>query len=71
MRIAILCFALGVWLLQRQAALPAGDAPALLAAVLAGLTFTAWRLRGPCRQRGLPLQQPDAEGEAQDGDPHG
>ncbi|MCC6879058.1 MAG: DNA internalization-related competence protein ComEC/Rec2 [Rhodocyclaceae bacterium] len=49
MRIAILCFALGVWLLQRQAALPAGDAPALLAAVLAGLTFTAWRLRGRWR----------------------
>ncbi|MBM3392288.1 MAG: DNA internalization-related competence protein ComEC/Rec2 [Betaproteobacteria bacterium] len=49
MRSAILCFALGVWLLQRQASLPAWHALALMLAVLAGLTFAAWRLRGRWR----------------------
>ena len=46
MRLSILCFALGVWLLQRQAELPEWRLPAALLAVLAGLTFSAWRLRG-------------------------
>lgn len=45
MRLAILCFALGVWFLQRQAELPGWAALAALAAVSAGLTFTGWRLR--------------------------
>lgn len=54
MRSAILCFAFGVWLLQQQAALPPWSALALAAAVLAGLTFLALRLRAPWR-RGIAL----------------
>lgn len=54
MRSAILCFAFGVWLLQQQAALPPWSALTLAAAVLAGLTFTALRLRAPWR-RGVVL----------------
>ena len=46
MRLSILCFALGVWCVQQQAALPDGHLLALLIAVSAGLTFAAWRVRG-------------------------
>ncbi len=52
MRLSILCFALGAWWLQQQAALPDGHALGALAAVLAGLTFAAWKARG--RWRLLP-----------------
>jgi competence protein ComEC len=45
MRLSILCFAFGVWLLQQQAELPAWHALALVLAVSAGLTFAAARLR--------------------------
>ncbi len=45
MRSPILCFALGVWTLQQQAALPAWDVLAALAAVSAGLTLAGWRWR--------------------------
>jgi competence protein ComEC len=47
---AILCFALGVGWLQRQAALPDWGLLAALLAVSAGLTFSAWRLRGRWRR---------------------
>jgi competence protein ComEC len=50
MRMAILCFALGVGWLQRQAALPGWGLLAALLAVSAGLTFSAWRLRGRWRR---------------------
>ena len=50
MRMAILCFALGVGWLQRQAALPDWGLLAALLAVSAGLTFSAWRLRGRWRR---------------------
>jgi len=53
MRSAILCFALGVWLLQRQASLPDWNVLAYLLAASAGLTLAAWRLRG--RWRWAPL----------------
>lgn len=49
MRLSILAFAAGVWFLQQQAALPGGAALAGLAAVLAGLTFAAWRAGGRWR----------------------
>jgi competence protein ComEC len=51
MRLSILCFALGVWFLQRQAELPAWPVLAALAAVAAGLTFTSRRMPG--RRRAL------------------
>jgi competence protein ComEC len=50
MRLAILCFALGVWFLQQQPVLPGWGALVALAAVSAGLTFTAWRGQGRRRQ---------------------
>ncbi|MEZ5614510.1 MAG: DNA internalization-related competence protein ComEC/Rec2 [Rhodocyclaceae bacterium] len=49
MRYAILCFALGVWILQRQAALPDWPVLAALAAVSAGLTLAARRAPGAWR----------------------
>ena len=51
MRLSILCFALGIWFLQRQAELPAWPVLAALAAVAAGLTFTSRRMPG--RRRAL------------------
>ena len=55
MRMGILCFALGVWLLQQQGALPAWDTLALQGAVLAGLTFAAWRPNRRARPRAAQL----------------
>jgi competence protein ComEC len=49
MRIAILCFALGVWFLQLQPALPDIGVLAALAAVAAGLTLAARRVPGRWR----------------------
>lgn len=50
MRMSIPAFAAGVWLLQLQAALPAWNALAALAAVSAGLTLAACRSRGSWRR---------------------
>ena len=51
MRLSILGFVLGVWFLQRQAALPDWRVLAALFAVSAGLTFTSRRMPG--RRRAL------------------
>ncbi|PWB44700.1 MAG: DNA internalization-related competence protein ComEC/Rec2 [Rhodocyclales bacterium] len=45
MRMSILAFAAGVWVLQQQAALPGWNVLAGLAAVSAGLTFAVLKLR--------------------------
>lgn len=50
MRLTILCFALGVGFLQQQPFLPGWGALAALAAVSAGLTFSAWIGQGRRRQ---------------------
>lgn len=50
MRMSILGFAAGVWLLQQQAGLPGWNVLAMLAAVSAGLTLAAWKARGGGRR---------------------
>ncbi len=50
MRIAIIAFVLGVWLLQQQPMLPSGRTLGLLAAVLSGLTFLCFRFSGRSRR---------------------
>ena len=50
MRLAILGFVLGVWFLQRQAALPDWRVLAALFAVSAGLTLAVWKARGSGRR---------------------